>query len=320
MSPLSPDDLAGIAVPDPGALIALRQHAREISLFPRRQALSIQGGGYRSRFRGRGMEFDEARPYQPGDDVRAIDWRVTARTATTYTKVFREERERPVLIAVDLRSPMFFGSQRLKSLAACDVAALLAWAGLAAGDRVGGLVFGPGRQWDSRARRGRHGVLRLVQHLTEACQALYDATITGEGEGDDPALATILGDCRRVATPGAAVVVISDFHDLDDDCEKHLFELARHCDLTLCQVSDILEQDLPPPGLYNIRDGDAPRLLDSRRGKSRELFARQAHQRRAALAAVAARLAMPLLHFAAEQPVLPALRRAFAPRAGRRRS
>jgi len=317
MTPVSSDTLIGIAVPDPGALIALRQHAREISLFPRRQALAAQAGGYRSRFRGRGMEFDEARPYQPGDDVRAIDWRVTARTANTYTKLFREERERPVLIAVDLRTPMFFGSQRLKSLAACDIATLLAWAGLAAGDRVGGLVFGPGRQWDSRARRGRHGVLRLVQHLTEACQALYDAVTTGD-ENDGPALAAMLEDCRRVATPGAAVVIISDFHDLDGDCEKHLFELARHCDLTLCQVSDVLEQELPPPGLYSVSDGEAPRLLDSRRSKSRELFARQAQQRQATLATAAARLALPLLSFSAEQPVLPVLRRAFAPRMGRR--
>ena len=314
-----PDALAGIAVADPGALIALRQSAREISLFPRRQAMAAQGGGYRSRFRGRGMEFDEARPYQPGDDVRAIDWRVTARTTFTHTKVFREERERPVLIAVDLRRPMFFGSQRLKSLAACDIAALLAWAGLAAGDRVGGLVFGPDRQWDSRARKGRHGVLRLVQHLGEATRALY-AAAAGDNESEDSfTLATILGDCRRVATPGATLVVISDFHDLDSDCEKHLFELARHCDLTLCQVSDILERELPPAGLYNIDDGVAPRLLDSRRNKSRELFARQYLQRQTRLSTLAAKLALPLLTFHAEEPVVPVLQRAFNPRVGRRR-
>lgn len=307
----------GIAVPDTSALIALRQHAREIRLFPRRQVLAAQGGGYRSRFRGRGMEFDEARPYQAGDDVRAIDWRVTARTATPYTKLYREERERPVLIISDLRTPMFFGSQRLKSLATAEIASLLAWAGMTSGDRVGSLVFGPERQWDSRAQRGHRGVLRMVQHLAEACESLY--RLTQEGTSSDQiTLASILEDCRRISTPGSALVVISDFHDFSAECEKHLFELARHSDLTLCQVTDILERQLPPPGLYGIAEGDAPRLLDSRRVKSRELFARQAQQRQAALSAAVGRLALPLLAFSAEQPVLPVLRRAFAPRSYRR--
>ncbi len=310
-----PRALVGIAIPDTNGLIALRQNAREISLFPRRQALSAQGGRYRSRFRGRGMEFDEARPYQAGDDVRAIDWRVTARTATTHTKVFREERERPVLIAVDLRGAMYFGSQRLKSLAACDIAALLAWAGVSAGDRIGGLVFSPDQQWDTRARKGRQGVLRLIRHLGEACRSLHRA-VAGDRD-DNLSLAAIIEECRRVATPGAMVVVISDFLDVDGDCEKHLFQLARHCDLTLCQVTDPLETALPPPGRYPLRDGDDIRVLDSRGVKARELFANRFRQRQASLAALAAKLAAPLLPFSTERPVLPVLRRAFAPRMAR---
>lgn len=299
----------GIAVPDPAALIALRHGARELSLFPRRHALAGNSGGYRSHFRGRGMEFDEARPYQAGDDVRSIDWRVTARTATPHTKVFREERERPVLIAADLRSAMFFGSQRLKALAACDIAALLAWAGLAAGDRVGGLVFSPDHQWDSRSHKSHQSVLRLIQHLGEASAALAAA------QGDDSLrLAAIIEECRRVATPGATVAIISDFHDLDEDCEKHLFQLARHCDLTLCQVADPLEMALPPPGIYPIGDGSDERLLDSRDRRARERFANLFRQRQGALTDLGRRLGMPVLAFSAERPVLPVLRRAFGAR------
>ena len=98
-------------------------------------------GGHQSRFRGRGMDFEEVRQYQPGDDIRTIDWRVTARTMTTHTKLFSEERERPVLVVTDLRPTMFFGSKELKSVTACQVAAALAWAGLNANDRVGGAYF-----------------------------------------------------------------------------------------------------------------------------------------------------------------------------------
>jgi len=300
----------GIVIPDPTALIRLRHSARELNLFPRRQALSSQGGGYRSRFRGRGMEFDEVRPYQPGDDVRSIDWRVTARTNTTHTKIFREERERPVLIAVDLRSSMFFGSQRLKSMVACDIAALLAWAGINANDRVGGLVFSPAAQRDSRSHKSHHSVLRMIQHLGEACTEL--AQSQASGTADNLSLASILEECRRVATPGATLVIISDFHDLDGDCEKHLFELARHCDVSLCRIHDPLEEELPPPGLYGISVGADSQMLDSRDGKARERFGNLFRQRQSALAALGRRLALPVLEFASHQPVLPVLRRAFA--------
>ncbi|KJS04270.1 MAG: hypothetical protein VR73_14850, partial [Gammaproteobacteria bacterium BRH_c0] len=286
----------GIVIPDPTALIRLRHSARELNLFPRRQALSSQGGGYRSRFRGRGMEFDEVRPYQPGDDVRSIDWRVTARTNTTHTKIFREERERPVLIAVDLRSSMFFGSQRLKSMVACDIAALLAWAGINANDRVGGLVFSPAAQRDSRSHKSHHSVLRMIQHLGEACTEL--AQSQASGTADNLSLASILEECRRVATPGATLVIISDFHDLDGDCEKHLFELARHCDVSLCRIHDPLEEELPPPGLYGISVGADSQMLDSRDGKARERFGNLFRQRQSALAALGRRLALPVLEFA----------------------
>lgn len=305
--------LTGIAVPDRAELIRLRHHAGDFALFPRRQALAGRNGGYRSRFRGRGMEFDEARPYQASDDVRSIDWRVTARTATTHTKVFREERERPVLIAVDLRGPMLFGSQRLKSMVACDIAALLAWAGAAAGDRVGGLVYSPDKQWDSRSHKSRHGVLSLIQHLGDASASL----VAAQGTADHLRLSAIIEECRRVATPGATLAIISDFHDLDDDCEKHLFQLARHCDLTLCQVVDPLEMDLPPPALYAVSDDREKRFIDSRNPKTREHFSNLFRQRQSELSQLGRRLALPVLSFATDRPALPVLHRAFSARRGR---
>ena len=125
-----------VSVSQPG-LIRLNGPARAIALDVLR-VNSLQTGAYVSRFRGRGMEFDESRPYQPGDDPRSIDWRVTARSTTAYTKLFREERERPVLIAVDLRSNMHFATRGcFKSVSASRAAALIAWAAHHRGDRLG---------------------------------------------------------------------------------------------------------------------------------------------------------------------------------------
>ncbi len=120
-------------------LIRLRAAARGLELGARRRALSAQAGGYLSAYRGRGLEFDEVRAYQDSDDARSIDWRVTARRGTPHTKLFREERERPVLLLPDLHPGMYFGSRRqFKSVLAGRLAALLGWAAVRAGDRVGG--------------------------------------------------------------------------------------------------------------------------------------------------------------------------------------
>ncbi|MBT5031007.1 MAG: DUF58 domain-containing protein, partial [Proteobacteria bacterium] len=131
-------DASGIYV-DLGLLLSSRGWARDLKLFARQAARAMLLGETRSKFRGRGMEFEEVRQYQPGDDIRNIDWRVSARTGGTYTKLFCEERERPVHIVVDQRNSMFFGSaQRFKSVLAAEVASALAWAALAGSDRIGG--------------------------------------------------------------------------------------------------------------------------------------------------------------------------------------
>ena len=147
-------------------LIAARFNAKDLNLKQRRRALSLLAGASKTNFRGRGLDFSEVRAYQAGDDIRSIDWRVTARSGKPYTKLFQEERERPILVMVDQRQPMFFGSQHcFKSVMASYLAALLAWSGLQQGDRVGGLVFGNEQQQEIRPRRSRQSVLALMQLL-----------------------------------------------------------------------------------------------------------------------------------------------------------
>lgn len=264
-------------------LVRLRHPARELKLFPKLLPSAITAGGHQSRIRGRGMDFDEVRPYQAGDDIRSIDWRVTARTTQTHTKVFREERERPIIVVTDLRQSMFFGSQQTRSVAACTIAAALAWAGSHAGDRVGGMVFSANRQRDVRAQRSHRGVLHLIKLLSDASAALVD------WQTDQFSLSTIFEDTRRIAHPGSAIIFISDFYDANAAAEQQLFELGRHCDITLCQIHDDLDLRLPPAGIYAFNDGTQRLVLNTRNQKLRKTFELQAEQRRNSLAALALR-------------------------------
>ncbi|MGR8999333.1 MAG: DUF58 domain-containing protein, partial [Gammaproteobacteria bacterium] len=150
------------------SLIDLAKPAASLNL----QHLSIrsrQSGGYVSRFKGRGMEFDETRLYQPGDDIRSIDWRVTARSGKTHTKMFREERERPVFISVDNRLAMHFATRGVfKSVLAAKLAGLLAWAADYHGDRIGGQLFSEHECREIKPQNGRHAVLRFLNALVKA--------------------------------------------------------------------------------------------------------------------------------------------------------
>ena len=150
------------------ALLGQRLMANSLSLSKQRKLLASQAGLHTSKFRGRGIDFAEVRAYQPGDDIRTIDWRVTARTGKAHTKLYAEERERPVIVMVDQRQTMFFGSRTMfKSTMAAHCAALLAWATLQRGDRLGGIAFTDTNQAEVRARRSAHTVLHFLECTLE---------------------------------------------------------------------------------------------------------------------------------------------------------
>jgi uncharacterized protein (DUF58 family) len=236
-------------------LLGARHGAKDIHLFSGRLSRGMLLGEVRSRYRGRGMEFEEVRQYQPGDDVRYIDWRVTARSGSTYSKLFTEERERPVHLLLDQRSTMFFGSgARFKSVVAAEIAAYLAWAALAGSDRIGGQVIGDRQARDVRAKRNHHAVVQFLQ----AAHAINNA-LPGDG-AIERTLSQALEECRRLTRPGTAIFVISDFNDLDDGVEAALVTLGRHCDLTLLFVADRLEAEFDVRGKLAVSDGDE--LLD----------------------------------------------------------
>jgi uncharacterized protein (DUF58 family) len=246
---------------DQADLIRLSGAARSLALDVLR-VRSLQTGAYVSHFRGRGMEFDESRPYQPGDDPRSIDWRVTARSATAYTKLFREERERPVLVILDLRSSMHFATRGcFKSVNASRAAALLSWAAHHRGDRLGGLIFGDTTHRELKPRLGRQAALRYLHELVghpDWERRTREAAADGE-----PQLTQAMAALRRVARPGSLVVIFSDFLGLSRAGQSYLSSVARHNEVLAVFVNDPLERALPPPGRYRLVAGDEELAIDT---------------------------------------------------------
>lgn len=237
---------------------------------------AAQSGNYLSQLKGRGMAFDETRLYQPGDDVRRIDWRVTARTDKPHSKVFREERERPLFISVDYRAAMCFATRGVfKSVQAAKLAGLLAWAALRRGDRIGGQIFSESGCQELKPQTGKIALLRFFNALVNP---LYHSVADNSL---DKALARLI----HHAHPGSQVYILSDFRGLNQAAETHLANLARHCDVILVQISDPLESQLPGKGRYRYTDsireividsGDRQRLLEyQQRFLDRQQYLRQ---------------------------------------------
>ena len=209
-----------------------------------------------SRRLGRGLDFAEVRAYQPGDDVRMIDWRVTARSGKAHTKLFVEERERPVLLVVDARASMRFATRGVyKSVLAARLAAVLGWSAVAAHDRVGGFALTDDWHAEVRPRSGRRGLMALFRAID---QGQRRAPSDARGQLGDS-----LARLRHVAQPGSTVVVLSDFSGFDEAARTALGGLLHSLDLVAVQISDPLERELPADGRYALLAGGGDRVRRS---------------------------------------------------------
>ncbi len=273
-------------------LIALRFPAGQLSLTKKKRALSTLAGPNKSNFRGRGIDFEEVRRYQAGDDIRTIDWRVTARSGNAHTKLFQEERERPVLLVVDQRPGMFFGSSHcFKSVLAAHLASLLAWSALDNGDRTGGLVFNGHEHREIRPRRSRKTTLALLSHINNYNQML---PLTSAIEKNS--FSSMLHNLRRIAKPGSAIFIVSDFQGADSErAQEHLFQLAQHTEIAALACTDPLEQELPRSGFYAVTNGEQRSELHTSNKALRSDYHNRFSQRRDALASSLQKLGIPLL-------------------------
>jgi uncharacterized protein (DUF58 family) len=249
-------------------------------------ARARQSGSYLSSFKGRGMEFDETRAYQTGDDIRSIDWRVTARTGTTHTKVFREERERPVFISVDDRAAMHFATRGVfKSVLAAKLSALLAWRAEIHGDRIGGQVFSEHRCFEIKPKNGKHGVLTFFQALLKPQESFHEAVTL------DYALARLTKHVR----PGSLVFIVSDFRGLNASSEAYLNKLHRHCDVFLIFIYDLLESHLPTKGYYRFTDGERDIVIDAHDRQRLAAYHNHFSERKQRITALADKLGLRLI-------------------------
>lgn len=296
-------------------LIGLQQHAGKIGLKHARSARARLVGNYLSRFRGRGMDYQESRIYQAGDDIRSMDWRVTARTGRPHVKLYQEERERPVVLFLDLNPGMFFGSRgMLKSVVAARAAALIAWAAADHGDRIGGMLFN-GEHCDLQPRGGKHGVLRLIRQVV----AHTDPRTGIEAQAHPGGLNAALSRLRRVSRPGSLIVLLGDFYGIDDDSANHLMRLRQHSDVAAIQIVDPLEEAPPAAARYCVTAGGQQGILDTRSAAARRTYQDYFSRHHQAVAAVMRRTAIPLLRISTAEDVIAALRRHFAVRAMRHR-
>ncbi|MBN2809874.1 MAG: DUF58 domain-containing protein [Deltaproteobacteria bacterium] len=291
-------------------LLDLRHTARSLIGRSNQKAYSIMAGSTISKFRGRGMDYVESRIYTPGDDIRSIDWRVTARSGKTHTKLYAEERDRPIMTLVDFSPSLYFGTKEaFKSVIAARLAATIAWTAAFNSDRIGGILLTPQERFELRPRAGRKGVLTLIH-------ALVKATQTPATENGNAALDQVLHHGLRTIRPGSRIFLISDFYQLDQNLERNLSRLRRHNDLILCQIIDPLELEPPPPGLYNISNGRDQARLDTKIENVRQAYREKFNARRENLGRIAANLKTPYLKVVSGDDIAGVMRRGLSLRRG----
>jgi uncharacterized protein (DUF58 family) len=233
-------------------LVRLQFEARDFSLLPRQPVHSLLSGQHASRLRGRGLTFEELRRYRPGDDIRSIDWRATARLRSAHVRVYTEERDRPVLLVVDQRTTMFFGSARTtKATVAAEAAALAAWRTIERGDRVGAIIFDDDEYVEIQPQRSRRNVLRICHELVRINGNL-SASRQSTGSG---ALNGALRRAVNVAKHDHLVVLITDYDGDDETTRELTTRLAAHNDVLAVLVYDPLGARLPISQAIEATDG-----------------------------------------------------------------
>jgi uncharacterized protein (DUF58 family) len=319
----------------------IAQAVKRIQFVTGRQVSDVMAGAYLSVFKGRGMEFDEVRPYVPGDDVRSIDWNVTARTGEPHVKRFVEERELTVMLLVDVSASQDFGSGRRSKLeAAVELSALLAMSAVENGDKVGMLLFHGGADLYIPPRKGGKHALRVVREVLARGQTAPSGTLRramfelpqtvrkwfarlAATTKDEPrrstSIAAALEFCRRVLPRRAVLFLISDF--LDDDYLKVLRHANRKHDVVAALITDPREAEMPPAGLVTLEDAETGvlRLIDTRSAEFRKDLAIRAKDRQDTLRDQLRATGMDLVVFDASGSMVDPLLRFFRERERRLR-
>ena len=298
-------------------LVALESIATDLTFLRKAPVRRFLAGRHESRMRGRGLSFEELRTYMPGDDVRTIDWRVTARTGQPFVRVYNEEKDRPALIVVDQRTNMFFGSRRsMKSVAAAEVAALCAWRVMTLGDRVGGVVFNDVKQEAVRPHRSRGAVIRFAETISIQNNALSADSDIERSPGQ---LNAVLGSVAALARHDHLIIVVSDFDGHGPETRDLLLRMSVANDVIAVLVYDPFLLDLPCQGEMVVSGGALQAELQFGRGNVRDAVDSFARNRGRELLSWQEEMGLPMLPVSAAEEVAPQLRTLLGQLAWRQR-
>ncbi|MBB5261228.1 DUF58 domain-containing protein [Rhizobium leguminosarum] len=298
-------------------LVALEARARDLSFVQKARSHQQLAGRMQSAMRGRGLIFEELRDYLPGDDIRSIDWRVTARTSRPVVRVYSEEKERPALIIIDQRINMFFGSRRsMKSVTAAEAAMLCAWRILGSGDRVGGFVFGDGGTSEVKPHRGRNAVIAFANRIAEKNKELRADAASAAASGQ---LDAVLETVSNIAHHDHLVVVISDFDGHTELTRDLLLRLSSRNDVVCILVYDPFLLELPVSGDIVVSGGGPQAELALRTASVRTSIDAFARKRGRELRAWQHELGLAMLPVSAAEETAPQLRRLLEQSAWRQR-
>lgn len=273
-------------------LVLLRAKATGFSYFPKQPVHSLLTGSHGSRLRGRGLNFEEIRTYHPGDDIRMMDWKVTARTRTPHVRVYSEERDRSVLLIVDQRIHMFFGStDRMKSVSAAELAALSAWRVLSMGDRVGAILFNDQEIDSIEPRRSEGTVMEMLNKLV----AMNRQLSAQAPQGDSGQLNQALEKATRLASHDALIVMITDFEGADDRTLELTTRLSEHNDLLGIHVFDPQRANPNQAGRISLTNGKEQIEADFNNNAFRKKIAADYQQENEELTRTLRKLSAPLI-------------------------
>lgn len=292
------------------ALRRLQYHARGFTLLPKQPASSLLAGKNVSKLRGRGLNFEELRHYRPGDDIRAMDWKVTQRTGKPHVKVYTEERERNVYLMVDQRSSMFFGStHKMKSVISAEVAALMAWSVVGSGDRVGAIVYGDEGYKIIPAKRGRQHVVNVLKAIIQFNHALTaNANIV---LNSSQRLNDTLAKTQTIVSKNALVCLLGDGHGWNDKTTHLLKKMRQHNEVIFCHAVDSLELKLPKMSKMVVSDGEQQIQFSSSRDDIQTSYENNIKAQLEAYSKVAKKYRIPFISINTVEPVAGQLRKAL---------
>jgi uncharacterized protein (DUF58 family) len=287
-------------------LIRIQFKARNFSFLPQQPVSSILSGRYASRLRGRGLNFEEIRRYLPGDDIRTMDWKVTARTRSPHVRVYTEEKDRAVVLIIDQRINMFFGTRdKLKSVTAAELAALGAWRAVDVGDRVGAVVFNDTDIVDIKPQRSQKTVMSILGAVVRMNHALQADT---QAEPNPAMLNLALEKALQLVPHDALVVMISDYFGVDEQTERLTARMAEHNDVLALLVHDPIRLQ-PAKQQVTVSDGSLQMEIDFADKQVRKKLAENYYEEQQYITHFLSKLAAPLLMVSNEGDVVNQVRK-----------